>query len=91
MYTLTVDVGHRSTACCSALEFQVELLANATPVASANERDFPGGLPPLGAFGTITVTYTANGTAGQSLGIRLSSSETQTNWDNVRLTSADPP
>jgi len=92
MYTLAVDVGRRFDSCCSTLDFSVSLTADGAAVAIADESDISGGLPGVGDFGTLTLSFMGSAaTSGQSLGIELASFSNQTNWDNVRLSDSTVP
>ena len=89
-YTLLVDIGHRLDTAFPG--YAIQLLAGGTLLA---QDDSTLSLDP-GTFATSTVTYTASAgdpLLGQSLEIRLISSDVQMNYDNVRLsvgTSAVP-
>lgn len=93
LYTLSVDVGNRYANLTTARyfpDYNIELLAGGTPL----NMDISFVVPDFGYFSTATLTYLASiddPLLGQQLGIRLSSSGAQANWDNVRLTNCDTP
>lgn len=86
-YTLNVFVGRRNNLSFSG--YDVELLAGNTTLASNNSIT-----PNSGEFSLITVDYTTNDSnplIGEKLGIKLSSSGFQTNFDNVTLDATAVP
>ena len=79
-YTLQVDVLHRNDAPMLSIE---QLTFNGVPVATAT-----GVNAGPGTWNLFTATYTAGG-AG-TLGILLTASGAQGDWDNVRLSVPEP-
>jgi hypothetical protein len=81
-YTLEVDVGDRADKPFPG--YEIQLVVGGVVRASADETQVS---PADGAFATAVASFlTAPADAGQSLQIRLVSSGTQVNFDNVRLT-----
>ena len=89
-YTLTVDVtttppfdGHTGT-----LRLYGSTLGFGTAIGGAETSKVTA----VSVWTTETTSFTATATeAGQTLGIALSTTGTQTEWDNVRLTATIPP
>jgi hypothetical protein len=86
-YSLKIDVGQRLDV--PMLDFNVELLAGNTVLASATKNNLSSPLT-AGQFEQLTLNYNApsnltSSLLGQKLGILLSSTGPQTNFDNVRL------
>ncbi len=86
-YTLGVYVGQRNRS--GFVGYNIELLAGNTVLASNNSIT-----PDPGTFSLVNVHYTSSNNdplIGQALGIRLSSSGIQTNFDNVTLDATAVP
>ncbi len=89
-YTLTVDVtttppfdGHTGT-----LRLYGSTFGFGTAIGGAETSKVTA----VSVWTTETTSFTATATeAGQTLGIALSTTGTQTEWDNVRLTATIPP
>ncbi len=94
-YTLEVDVGYRLDVSPNP-NFTVELrsyngVLGGNPLASKSQAD---GAPANGAFIPVSVSFTAQEGAdylGRDILVYLTSSQVQTNFDNVRLSAVPLP
>jgi hypothetical protein len=76
-YTLQVDVGLRAVCCTLGT---VDLMIGGTSILAT------GITPTAGNFSTFTATYTGlAGDVGKTIGIQLSATHNQGDFDNVRL------
>ena len=92
-YTLEIDVGYRLDVSATP-NYTVELRAsgpNGTLLVSKDQTDVT---PSKGTFSPLTLSFTApTGAAylGQTLAIKMTSADVQTNFDNVRLSAVPLP